>query len=85
MPTHWEFSVADNGPGIEEKYFEKIFNIFQTLSDKETTDSTGIGLSIVKKIVENNEGKVNLTSALGTGTTFYFTISKGDLKYQGPL
>jgi len=54
----WKFSVADNGPGIDEKYHKKIFKIFQTLSSENRVDSTGIGLSIVKKIVELNAGIV---------------------------
>ena len=48
----WKFSVTDNGPGIEEKYFEKIFKIFQTLSPRDKFESTGIGLTVTKKIVE---------------------------------
>jgi two-component system sensor kinase FixL len=72
----WLFSVSDNGPGIDKIYFEKIFKIFQTVSPKERADSTGIGLSIVKKIVELNGGKVWLESEVGKGTTFFFTFPK---------
>lgn len=74
--SEWKFSVSDNGPGIDRSYFEKIFKIFQTVSSKEREDSTGIGLSIVKKIVELNNGRVWLESELGKGTTFYFTFPK---------
>lgn len=73
---YWVLSVADNGPGIDEKYFEKIFQMFQTLAPKDKTDSTGIGLTIVKKIIEKNKGKVWVQSQPGNGSTFYFTIPK---------
>ncbi len=70
---HWIFSVGDNGPGIEERHFGKVFQIFQTLSPRDDFESTGIGLTIVKKIVETYGGKVWLESKVGTGTKFYFT------------
>jgi len=72
----WEFSISDNGPGIEEKDFEKIFKIFQTLKSDPTGKSTGIGLTIVKRIIDLYEGKIWLKSELGKGTTFYFTLPK---------
>ena len=72
---YWKFSVADNGPGIEEKYYEKIFQIFQTLKPRDDVESTGIGLSIVKKIVEMYGGKVWVESKVNCGSTFYFTLS----------
>jgi two-component system, LuxR family, sensor kinase FixL len=70
----WEFSVKDNGSGIDEKYFNKIFMIFQTLQPRDKFESTGVGLSIVKKIIETNGGKIWLTSEVKKGSTFYFTI-----------
>ncbi|MDH7911324.1 ATP-binding protein [Winogradskyella sp. SYSU M77433] len=70
----WEFYVKDNGLGIEEQYFDKIFNTFEKLENN--GDSTGIGLSIVKKIVEIYGGEIWLTSEMSKGTTFYFTIKK---------
>lgn len=72
----WKFSVTDNGPGIDRKYHEKIFEIFQTLSSDSEFGNSGIGLSIVKKIVEMFGGKVWLKSEVGVGTTFYFTLPK---------
>jgi len=72
----WEFSVSDNGPGIEQRHFERIFNLFQTLSPREGVDSTGIGLSIVKKIAELNSGRTWVQSEVGKGSTFFFTLPK---------
>jgi len=72
----WKFSVTDNGPGIERKYYEKVFEIFQTLSTKDESESTGMGLSIVKKIVESYGGEIWIDSILGEGTTFFFTLPK---------
>ncbi len=78
----YKFSVADNGPGIEEKHFERIFKIFQTLSHKDKSDSTGIGLSVVKKLVELNNGKIWIESELGSGSTFFFTLPILNREYQ---
>ena len=69
----WTFYVADNGPGIQKKYFDKIFTIFQSLKRRDEIERPGIGLSIVKKIVELNGGKVWIESDYGNGTTFFFT------------
>lgn len=68
------FSVKDNGVGIDKKYHDKIFKIFHALN--KSKDSTGIGLSIVKKIVELHKGDIWVESKLGEGTTFYFTLKK---------
>ena len=70
----WTFSVSDNGPGIEEKYFDRIFKIFQTLVSRDEYESTGVGLALVKKIVEQYGGRVWLASEVGKGTTFFFTF-----------
>lgn len=72
----WRFQVTDNGPGIEEKHFERIFRIFQTLAPKDERESTGIGLTLVKKIVELYGGRVWLESQVGQGSTFFFTFPK---------
>ncbi len=74
LDTVYEFYVKDNGKGIEEKYYKKIFNVFQKLENNK--DSSGIGLSIVEKIISAYGGKIWLTSEIGVGTTFYFTIKK---------
>ena len=72
----YEFAVADDGLGIEPQYHDRIFAIFQTLQARDTIESTGIGLSIVKKIVEGQGGKIWVESQLGEGSTFYFTWKK---------
>jgi len=72
----WKISVRDDGPGIEEKYFDKIFRMFQTLAPREESRGTGIGLAIVKKIVELHGGTVTVESVLGRGSTFSFTFPK---------
>ena len=79
---HWKFGVADNGPGIEEKDFERIFKIFQTASQHKTAESTGIGLSIVKKVVELYGGKIWVESKVGEGSTFFFTLPKREVEVK---
>jgi len=75
----WKFSVADNGRGIEEKYFKKIFQLFQTLVKRDEVEATGIGLSVVKKIVEISGGTIWVESEVGKGTTFFFTLPKQEI------
>lgn len=72
--SFYKFTITDNGIGIDKKHFDKIFKIFQSL--KEAKDSSGIGLSIVKKIVNLYQGEIWLESEINKGTTFYFTLKK---------
>jgi two-component system sensor kinase FixL len=70
----WKFSITDNGPGIEEKHYQKIFQIFQTLSARDDFESSGVGLTLVKKIIEQYGGKIWIESKVGQGSTFFFTL-----------
>jgi light-regulated signal transduction histidine kinase (bacteriophytochrome) len=69
----YEFAVSDNGPGIAPEYHERIFGIFQTLASRDTVEGSGLGLALVKKIVEHHGGKIRLESAEGQGASFFFT------------
>ncbi len=80
--SFWKFSVADNGPGIEEKYFEKIFQMFQTLAPRDDVESTGVGLTVAKKIVELYGGKIWVESKVGQGSTFLFTLPKQQVRIE---
>jgi signal transduction histidine kinase len=68
----WVFSVADNGKGIPVEYREKVFEIFQTLAPRDRVEGAGIGLAVVKKLVESRGGRVWVESEVGQGTTFHF-------------
>ena len=72
----YRFAVQDNGPGIAEKDFGRIFQIFQTLHQNNAYDSTGIGLTLVKKIIELHGGVISVSSHVGQGTLFEFTLPK---------
>jgi PAS domain S-box-containing protein len=72
----YEFSFSDNGPGIAPAYHEKIFQLFQTLRPRDQVEATGVGLSLVKRIVESQGGSVQVESQEGHGATFRFTWPK---------
>jgi signal transduction histidine kinase len=72
----FEFSVSDNGMGIQEQYLDKIFVIFQTLQERDAFESTGVGLAIVKKIIDDYKCKIVVESEPGKGSTFTFTWPK---------
>jgi len=72
----WKCYVADNGPGIDPKYHERIFRIFQTLAPRDDHESTGIGLALTQKIIEFYGGRIWVESEPGTGSTFFFTLPK---------
>lgn len=74
----YEFTVSDNGPGIAPEFQEKIWGIFQTLNPRDKVEGTGIGLALVRKIVENKGGRAWVESDAGAGATFHFTWPKNE-------
>jgi signal transduction histidine kinase len=72
------FSISDNGPGIAKEHHETIWEVFRTLESRDTVEGTGIGLSVVKKIVESRGGRAWVESRLGSGATFYFLWPKDE-------
>ena len=70
----WQFSVEDNGLGIEARYYDRIFGMFQRLHNRNEFSGTGIGLAICRKIVECNGGEISVTSEPGRGSTFRFSL-----------
>jgi len=76
MGSHWQFTVSDNGIGIDEEYYEKIFVIFNRLHPRDQYEGSGIGLATIKKILTSLDEVIWLESTPGVGTTFFFTLKK---------
>ena len=76
LPGFHQFTVKDNGPGIAEEYHEKVFKVFQTIEARDKKESTGVGLSIVQKIIEEKRGTIRIESEEGKWASFIFTIPK---------
>lgn len=77
----WNLCVADNGIGFDEKYLDRIFNPFQRLHSRQAYAGTGIGLAVVKKIVERHGARINAMSSLGKGSVFRITFPESDKAY----
>jgi signal transduction histidine kinase len=77
------FSVSDNGSGIEARYHEKIFQMFQTLNPRDVYEGSGMGLAIIKKVIEGVGGKIWVESSVGSGAKFIFTWPKNYKYSQG--
>lgn len=78
--SQYEFYVGDNGPGISPEFHERIFVIFQTLQARDEVESTGVGLAIVKKILDEKHSTIRIDSVMGEGTKFFFTWPKNENK-----
>ena len=79
---HYRFSVKDDGPGIAPKFHDRIFGLFQTLSSRDQKEGSGLGLAVVRRIVEKQGGTVQVASDLGCGATFSFTWPRRPLEYS---
>lgn len=76
LHTHWRFAVQDNGIGIDQKYAERVFEIFRQLHHRDEYDGIGLGLALCKRIVQRHGGEIWFESQIGQGSTFFFTIRK---------
>jgi signal transduction histidine kinase len=79
----WEFVVSDNGRGLAEKNHRRVFNLFQRVETGDGSDGTGIGLAVVKKLVEGGGGRVWVESELGAGSRFCFTWPRESTREKG--
>ena len=75
-------SIQDNGIGIEEKYFDQIFVMFNRLHDRESYSASGLGLSICKKVINKMGGTIQVESELGKGSTFTFNVLVANDSYK---
>ncbi|MCB0635037.1 MAG: hypothetical protein KDC54_00385, partial [Lewinella sp.] len=76
QPSHWYFSIQDNGIGIAPEFFGRIFMIFKKLHSRQDYEGTGIGLALCKTIIEQHQGQITVDSAPGQGATFTFSLLK---------
>ena len=76
LPDYHQFNIKDNGPGIAEEYHEKVFKVFQTIEARDVKESTGVGLSIVQKIIQEKGGTIHIESQENKGCSFIFTFPK---------
>ena len=74
--AHWAFSVRDTGMGIHRRNWDKIFQLFHILHQRDERDASGVGLAVVKRIVERHQGVISVESELGKGSCFTFTVPR---------